>query len=211
MYKLGVPCSQCPRGTKCMKNEFYGLCEATGPAGPLEDDLAAEDGVTSLLSCNFNSFSGRPNDCDVTTNGPFVTHAPFAIGSHTEVVLRSGQQARLTFQKQVPSENPICVVVHYDIGPAEFGKTSLGKMLLIVRGKNYEAEGSFGDPNDDGLRKFFYNVDTLGIVKKLELSFAFSVPAGSAETFFDLYGVQVIADTCYDYYQKNHVRARARA
>lgn len=31
MYKLGEPCSRCPRGTKCMKSEFYGLCgESSG-------------------------------------------------------------------------------------------------------------------------------------------------------------------------------------
>lgn len=84
-------------------------------------------------------------------------------------------------------------------------------MTLTVRGKNYEAEGSFGDPNDDGVRKFFYNVDTLGLVKKLELSFVFAVPTGSADTFFDLYDVNVIQDTCFDYYQKNQLRARAKA
>ncbi|XP_022698922.1 flocculation protein FLO11-like [Varroa jacobsoni] len=211
MYKLGAPCSQCPRGTKCMKNEFYGLCEATSPSGPIEDDVSVEAGTSLLLDCNFHTFSRGSSDCDITTNGPFVMNAPFAIGSHTEVVLRSGQQARLTFQKQFPSENPICVIVDYDVGPGEHGKSSFGKMLLQVRGKNYEAEANFGDPSDEGVRKFFYDVDTLGIVKKLELSFVFSVPAGSEETFFDLYRVQVIEGTCYGFYQRNQLRAKARA
>lgn len=126
----------------------------------MDDEFSAESGaLNTLLSCNFNSYFGRASDCDVKTNGPFVTNAPFAIGeiiimmiiimmivitlfivitfnfigSHTEVVLRAGQQARLTFKKQIPSENPICVVVHYDIGPAEFGKTSLGKRFRFRR------------------------------------------------------------------------------
>lgn len=86
-----------------------------------------------------------------------------------------------------------------------------GKMTLTVRGKNYEAEGNFGDPSDDGVRKFFYNVDTLGLVRKLDLSFVFAVPAGSADTFFALYDVNVIQDTCFDYYQKNQLRAKAKA
>ena len=48
-------------------------------------------------------------------------------GSHVEVVLKPGQQARLIFKKPIPSENPICVIVNYDIGADENGKTSYGE------------------------------------------------------------------------------------
>ena len=201
MYKAGPVCSACPENSCCGNSckargvtaKYPGLCKVintnTSPEGP------GPHGDKYNFFCDF---SNQP-DCDVSFTGKPWNVVQTAGGNWLSIVLKGGEQSKITFNKKFQTKGDFCATVIIRKGPNVDGQAESGKGVSILDADFWKPDFELdfeGTPKE--IRQNFmpmkYGIDAGNA--KIQYTFEYSVPPGAPPQFVEIKQVSVQEGEC---------------